>query len=68
MMLLTHENQKKKKKPNELICKTETLAYLEKEHRATKGKGLVLEDRLGVWNWPVHTTVFNIDNQQGPVV
>ena len=35
---------------NELICKTETLTYLEKEHRATKGKGLVLEDRLGVWN------------------
>ena len=23
-------------------------------------------DRLGVWDWYVHTAIFKIDNQQGP--
>ena len=23
-------------------------------------------DRLGVWDWHVHTAIFKIDNQQGP--
>ena len=26
------------------------------------------EDRLGVWDWHVHTTIFKIDNQQGSTV
>ena len=26
------------------------------------------EDRLGVWDWHVHTAVFKSDNQQGPTV
>ena len=25
-------------------------------------------DRLGVWDWHVHTTIFKIDNQQGPTL
>ena len=25
-------------------------------------------DRLGVWDWHVHTAIFKIDNQQGPTV
>ena len=25
-------------------------------------------DRLGVWDWHVHSTKFKIDNQQGPTV
>ena len=25
-------------------------------------------DRLGVWDWQVHTAVFKIDKQQGPTV
>ena len=24
------------------------------------------KDRLGVWDWQVHTAIFKIDNQQGP--
>ena len=26
------------------------------------------KNRLGVWNWYVHTAIFKIDNQQGPAV
>ena len=25
-------------------------------------------DRLGIWDWHVHTAVFKMDNQQGPTV
>ena len=25
-------------------------------------------DRLGVWDWQVHTAIFKIDNQQRPTV
>ena len=25
-------------------------------------------DRLGVWDWHVHTAIFKVDNQQGPTV
>ena len=32
-----------------------------------RGKGGV-RDRLGVWDWHVHTAIFKIENQQGPTV
>ena len=25
-------------------------------------------DKLGVWDWHIHTTIYKIDNQQGPTV
>ena len=25
-------------------------------------------DRLGVWDWHVHTAIFKTDNQKGPTV
>ena len=31
-------------------------------------RGVVGRDRLGVWNWHVHTAIFKVDNQQGPTV
>ena len=34
----------------------------------TRGEGLGGRDRLGVWDWHVHTATFKIDNQQGPTV
>ena len=39
-------------------------------HGSQRGKilGGVGRDNLGVWDWHVHTTVFKIDNQQGPTV
>ena len=30
-----------------------------------QGRG---KDRLGIWNWHVHTAIFKIDNQKGPMV
>ena len=32
--------------------------------RGTSGR----RDRLGVWDGHVHTTIFKVDNQQGPTV
>ena len=26
------------------------------------------KDRLGIWNWHVHTAIFKIDNQKGTMV
>ena len=31
-----------------------------------KGKGE--KDKLGVWDSPIHTTIYKIDNQQGSTV
>ena len=25
-------------------------------------------DKLGVWKWHIHTTIYKIDNQKGPTV
>ena len=30
--------------------------------------GRVAGERLGVWDWHVHTAIFKMDNQQGPTV
>ena len=38
---------------------------LENKLMVTGGVG---RDRLGVWDWHVHTTIFKIDNPQGPTV
>ena len=32
-----------------------------------RGK-VVGRDKLGVWNSQIHTTIYEIDNQQGPTV
>ena len=34
----------------------------------TRWLGDVGEDKLGLWNGHTHTTVYEIDNQQGPTV
>ena len=40
------------------------LTDLENELMVTGGG----RDRLGVWDWHVHTAIFKIDDQQGPTV
>ena len=40
---------------------------LENKLTITRGKG-ESRDRLGVWDRYVHTTIFKINNQQGPTV
>ena len=34
----------------------------------TKGERGVGRDKLGVWDYHRHTTIYKIDNQQGPTV
>ena len=41
---------------------------LENKPVVTREKGWGWRDRSGVWDWPVATTIFKIDNQQGHTV
>ena len=53
---------------NELIYKARSrLTDLEKELRVLGGK-VGSRDRLGIWDCHIYTTIFKIDNQQGPIV
>ena len=38
------------------------LTDLENKLMVTEGEGLVGRERLGVWDWHVHTTIFKLDN------
>ena len=58
----------KKNDTNELIYKTEKIHRL-KEHTYGYHRGREWgRDRLWVWDWPVYTAIFKIDNQQGPII
>ena len=58
------------------IKKWYKLTYLQNRNRLTDLENELMvtggrwrgRDRLGVWNWLVHTGIFKIDNQQGPTV
>ena len=53
-------NLKKKNNTNELIYKTETDSQTERMNLwLPEGKG-GRRDRLGVWDWHVHTAIFKI--------
>ena len=61
------KSKKKTKHTNELIYKTEIDPQIQKTNLwLPKGKGR--RDKLGVWGQHIHTTVYKIDNQQGPTV
>ena len=53
---------------NEFIYKTEILTDLENQVYGYQGEGVKGRDRLGVWDWHVHSTIFKINNKQGPTV
>ena len=40
------------------------LTDIERKHGYQRGK-VVGRDKLGIWNWHIHTTIFKIDKQQG---
>ena len=44
------------------------LTNLENKLVVTRKKGWGWRDRSDVWDWPVHATIFKIDNQQGHTV
>ena len=52
---------------NEFIYKTETDSQRKQAYGYQRGKG-VGRDKLGVWDKNIHTTIYKIDNQQGPTV
>ena len=51
---------------NELICKNR-LTVIEKQLMFTKGNGGG-RDKSGAWEEYTHTTIYKIDNHQGPMV
>ena len=53
-----------------LICKQKQTHVLREETYGYKelGGSMARRDRLGVWDWHVHTVIFKIYNQQGPTV
>ena len=57
--------ESKKNDTNELIYKTET--DLENKHGYQR-RNVEMRDKLWVWDWHIHTTIFKIDNQQGSTV
>ena len=62
------QNLKKKKDTNEPIYKTEIYSQTQKTNLwLPKGKG-VGRDKLGIWYQQILTTVYKIDNQQGPTI
>ena len=42
------------------------LTDMENKLMVTKGKRG--RDKIGVWDWHIHTTIYKIDNQQGNAV
>ena len=55
-----------RKDTNELICRAETDFQTLKNLWLPKGTGVW--DRLGVWDWHMHTNVYGMICQWGPAV
>ena len=55
----------KRNDANELLYKAETRTHRLREQTYGYQRG---RDSQGVWDGHVHTALFNIDNQQGPIV
>ena len=52
---------------NEHIYKTETHRHKQQIYVRQRGKAGWM-DKLGVWDLQIQTTIYKIDNQQGPTV
>ena len=53
---------------NELIYKTETDSQTWRINLQLPGGKVEGKDSQGVWNGHVHTDIFKMDNQRGPIV
>ena len=53
---------------NERIYNTETDSSILKPNYGFQRRNMVERDKLGVWDYHTQTTVYKIDNQQGPTV
>ena len=61
------QNLKKKWHKWTYLHNRNILTDLENKDGYQKGK-VGRRDKLGVWDWHIHTTIFKTDNQQGPTV
>ena len=52
---------------NELTKEKQTHRIRKQTYGCQRGK-VAERDKLGVWDWHMHTTIIKIDNQQGPPV
>ena len=70
--LYVESKKKRENNTNELIYKTEKQTHSLREWiYGYRGEGWGGRDRLGVWDWHVHTAILKIDkinNYQGPTV
>ena len=57
-----------KKDTNKLICRTEAVSQTLKYFGYKRGQVGDGRDRLGVWDWHVHTEVYEMIGQWGPAV
>ena len=61
-------NIKKKMIQMNLLTKQKQTHRLRKRIYGYQGGRVGWRDRLGVWDWHIHTTIYKIDKQQGPTV
>ena len=61
-------NLKKKIIQMNLFTKQKQTHRLREPTYGYQGRRVGGRDRVGVWDWHVHTAVFKIDNQKGPTV
>ena len=61
------QNLKKMIQLNSFTKQKQTHRHRERTYGYQRGKDGG-RGRLGVWDWHVHTAIFKIDNQQGPIV
>ena len=57
-----------KKDTNELIYKTEADLQISKTTYGYQRGNMGERDKSGAWDEHTHTTIYKIDNQQGPTV
>ena len=60
--------QNLKKDTNEVIYKTETDSQTQKTNYGCQRGKVGMENKLGVWDCHIHTSISKIDNQKGPTV
>ena len=58
----------KKKKRDKFIYKTETDPQTKKINLWLPQGKVGRRDKLGVWDYPIYTTIYKTDNQQGPIL
>ena len=62
-----HMESKKMMQMNLFTKQKQTHRHRKQTYGYQRGK-MGGKDKLGVWDWQVHSTIFKINNQQGPTI